>query len=179
MLCLAFFGFYYSFYTIQLHIAPHAEDLGISAANAAFIISIIGVASIVGRLGLGFIGDKLGTKLGLLICSLILIAGLSWLQIAGSLMMLYIFALIHGIFHGGFQSLTSPATASLFGTKSMGIIFGATQFFAMSLGSLGGVLSGYFYDRFNNYVFAFLVCLALAVLSLIFLSLIRPIRKTA
>ena len=44
----------------MVHIAPHAVDTGFSVGQAAGIVSIIGGASIAGRLTIGWGGDPLG-----------------------------------------------------------------------------------------------------------------------
>ena len=177
MLSFSTFALLYSFQAIQLHIAPHARDMGATAAAAAMTISILGISSIVGRIGLGLIGDRFGTKIGVVIAGCILIMGLSWLLFSNTVTMLFVFASIHGLFHGGFQATTSPATASLFGTKSMGAIYGGTQFFGQLFGSLGGVVSGYIYDRLGSYHVAFLICLTLAVFGTAVLSMINSPRN--
>jgi MFS family permease len=179
MLALSFFTLNYCFQAVQTHIVPHAQDIGATAASAAMIISILGMSSIAGRLGIGFIGDRWGTKFALILCCITVIIGLAWLQIASTITMLFAFGSIHGLFHGGFGSITSPATAKLFGTRSIGVIFGATQFLALLLGSLGGVISGLLYDKFGNYTLAFAVCLGLAAIGLVLISLIRPPNKDA
>ncbi|MBM2825465.1 MAG: sugar phosphate permease [Dehalococcoidales bacterium] len=177
LVCLAFAAFTYSFQTVQLHIVPYAEDSGISAASAAVIISIIGIVSIAGRLALGYIGDKWGTKQGFIFVCLILMTALVWLLTTRGLTMLYLFAGIYGMFHGGLQTIISPVVASLFGTRNMGSIFGATSSFGTIIGSLGGFLTGYFYDRLGSYTVAFLVCLGLAILGLVALLFIQPVLK--
>lgn len=174
LLCVVLITFYYAFQAVQLHIVPYAVDTGVAQGSAAVIISIIGIVSIVGRLALGYIGDKWGTRLGFILCAFILITALVWLQLMRGLPMLYVFAAIYGLFHGGFTTLMTPVVASLFGTTSIGAIFGATQSLSAVIGGLGSLLTGYFYDRLGNYTVAFLVCLALAVIGLIFLLLIRP-----
>lgn len=177
LVCLAFAAFTYTFQTVQLHIVPYAEDTGVSAATAAFIISILGVSSIVGRLALGYIADKWGTKQGFIFVSLILIIALVWLLTTKGLIMLYLFAAVYGLFHGGLQTILSPVVANLFGTRNISSIFGASYSFGTIIGSFGGFLTGFFYDKLGNYTVAFLVCLALAILGFISLLLVRPIPK--
>lgn len=177
LICLAFAAFTYTFQTVQVHIVPYAEDSGISAANAAFIISIIGVVSIAGRLALGYIGDKWGTRFGFIVVSIIVMTSLVWLLTTRGLTMLYLFAGVYGLFHGGLQTIISPFVASLFGTRNISSIFGAAYSFGTVLGSVGGLSTGLFYDRFGNYTFAFLICLGLAILGFISLLLIRPVIK--
>ena len=92
--------------------------------------------------------------------------------------MLYLFAILYGLFHGSYTVLTAPTVAGLFGTRNVGAIFGATQLCGISIGSLGGVISGYFYDKLGSYTEALLVCIVLAGLALGIMFYIRPVIKT-
>jgi MFS family permease len=178
MLCLVYASLMYTFQTMQLHIVPYAKDAGYSTTSAALVVSIIGIASIFGRIAFGYVGDRWGNKLGFILCASILIFSLIWLQLSHGLPMLYLFAVFYGIFHGSYTTLTSPMVANLFGTRNVGSLFGATQFFGISFGSLGGFLSGYFFDRLGNYVIAIYACTALAILALAVMSFIRPVVKS-
>ena len=179
MLCLVYAALYYAFQAVQYHIVPYAEDAGMPVARAAFIISIIGVVSIAGRLLSGFVGDKWGNRFGFILTTLVLIAALIWLQLASGPATFYVFAGFYGIFHGAFTTLASPILAALFGTRSLGSIFGVTQFFGAVFGGLGGFLTGALHDNLGSYNVAYLICLALGVLALVVMFLIRPVDKTA
>ncbi len=160
--------------TIIVHIAPHAEDLGVSVTNAASMLSIIGGASIVGRLAMGSAGDRIGNKLALIICFLILLASLLWLIVAKELWMLYLFAAIYGVAHGGFFALISPIIAELFGTGSHGAILGTALFTSTIGGALGSVLSGHIFDVTGSYQLVFQICATMSVAGTILASLLRP-----
>lgn len=57
-----FLCFSLSMNTINLHLVPHITDLGISATVAATVLVILNGAGILGRIGLGSLGDKFGNK---------------------------------------------------------------------------------------------------------------------
>ena len=46
--------------TMMIHIVPHGIDLGLSAANAAKVLSTLGALSIAGRFLMGIAGDRIG-----------------------------------------------------------------------------------------------------------------------
>jgi len=173
-ICAIYFVFFFCAHTILVHIAPHAEDLGISVANAASMISIIGGASIVGRLTMGNAGDRIGNKPALIVCFLILLASLLWLRLANELWMLYLFAVIYGVAHGGFIALFSPIVAELFGTGSHGVILGTVLATGTIGGTIGPILAGHTFDVTGSYQPVFLVCAALSVTGTILASLLRP-----
>jgi len=173
-ICAVYFLVLFCAQTILVHITPHAEDLGISAANAASIISIIGGASIVGRLTMGCAGDRIGNKSSLIICFVILLAAFLWLQLANELWMSYLFAAIYGVAHGGFFALISPMVAELFGMGSHGVILGIVFFSGTTGGAIGPVLAGHIFDITSSYQPAFLICTAMSVIGIILTSLLRP-----
>lgn len=174
MVSAALFAFFFCQAIVVVHIAPHAVDLGISAAHAAGLISIIGGASIVGRVVMGSASDRVGSKLALVICFAILLATLLWLQLAEELWMLYLFAAVYGFAHGGFFALVSPTVADLFGTSSQGAILGGV-FFSGSIGlAIGPVLAGYIFDITDSYRIAFLIMTALSTVGLVLAASLRP-----
>jgi MFS family permease len=72
----------------------------------------------------------------MLFCFILLIAALLWLQVAEALWMLFFFAAIYGVAHGGFFTPFSPVVAEFFGIKSHGALFGI----AMFSGTFGGAI---------------------------------------
>lgn len=174
IICAIYFLVLFCVNTILVHIAPHAEDLGISVTNAASIISIIGGASIVGRLMMGSAGDRIGNRLALIICFIILVAALFWLRLANELWMLYLFAVIYGVAHGGFLALISPTVAGLFGTSSHGVLLGIVFFSGTIGGAIGPILAGHIFDTASSYQLAFLILAAFSIIGFILTTLLRP-----
>ena len=62
LLCLATVFATLSVWTIMTHMAPLASDRGIPPIAAGFLSGLIGGASIGGKVGAGFLSDKLGRK---------------------------------------------------------------------------------------------------------------------
>jgi len=177
MVCGLYMAVVYCGMTVLVHAVPYAEGLGISKTVAAGIVSVYGAVSMFGRLTMGFLGDRLGHKRAMVICFIIAIIGMSWLQAARELWMLYLFAVIYGFNHGGFFTLISPLIAGLFGTRSQGAILGIVIFSGTVGGSIGMTLSGYIFDVTGSYRLAFMILLALVVFGLVMTALIRPIIK--
>jgi MFS family permease len=174
-MCVIYFLVVFCVHAVVVHIAPHAEDLGISVTNAASMISIIGGASIVGRLVMGSASDRIGSKASLIICLVILLAAFLWLQLAKELWMLYLFVAIYGIAHGGFLALASPVVAELFGTVSHGVILGIVLFSGAVGGAIGPILTGRVFDITGSYQPAFLACATISVVGIILTSLMKPV----
>lgn len=161
--------------SILVHIVPHAVDLGVSAPVAAGVAATIGGTSMLGRLVMGFAGDRIGTRRAMAVCFLILITALLWLQVARELWMLYLFASIYGFNHGGFFALISPLIAGLFGTRSQGTLLGIVICSGTFFGSISPIVTGRIFDTTGSYQLAFLILLVLAIIGLILSMLIKPI----
>ena len=167
-----FFGF--GVQVTLVHIVPHAIDMGISAAIAASVMTFIGGGNIAGRVIMGGSGDRIGNKLAIIICFIMLTIALSWVVAAKELWMLYLFAVVFGFAYGGQVPLSSPMVAELFGLRSHGAILGAIIFSATIGGAIGPLLAGHIFDITGSYHLAFLVCVALNVIGLIVISLLTP-----
>lgn len=172
---LAYFTVVFCLLTIIVHIVPHATDIGISETKAAGILSTIGGVSMAGRVTIGTASDKIGSKRAMIICFIMLITSLLWLQIARELWMLYLFALVYGFAHGGFYTLVSPLIARLFGTKAHGAIFGIVYFAGTVGGSIGPVLAGRFFDITQSYQTVFGILAGLSFTGLLLILSLKPV----
>jgi len=176
MVCATLFAMWYCTATMMVHIIPHATDLGFSAARAASMISTIGGVGISGRLIMGGASDRVGSKRALALCFLVLLAALSWLQLARQLWALYLFAAVYGFAHGGFFSLVSPLVAELFGTRSHGAIFGMVLFISQIGAAIGPVVTGRIFDVTDSYRLAFLILIAIGIAGLALSTRLRATR---
>ncbi len=173
----AYFLVVFCIYTILMHIVPHAIDLGVSPANAAGVLAAMGGVSIAGRLAMGGASDRIGNKAALVICFLLFFVCLVWLQFARELWMLYVFAVLYGFAHGGFFALGSPTVADLFGTGSLGVIFGILIFVSTIGGAIGPLAAGYIFDVTNSYLSVFKILTMLSLLGLGAIVSLSPLEK--
>ena len=168
------FGFYIQ--SVMVHIVPHAIELGISAATAAIILSIVGGVSIAGRIMMGGAGDRMSNKPAAVIAAILISVALFWLLGAREVWMLCLFAAVFGFGYGGFGTLFSPIVADLFGLGSHGMILGAVTTGGTIGGAIGPVLSGRIFDVSGSYNQAFLICAVIAVIGLVLVSVLKPIK---
>ena len=166
----------FSLMSVMLHIVPHATDLGIPPAAAAGILSTIGGVSMVGRFTIGNAVDRIGSRISMIVCFVLLIAVLVWLQKADELWMLYLFAGAYGFVHGGFFTVVSPIVAEYFGLRSHGLLFGTVVFAGTVGGFVGPVLAGRIFDVTTSYRLAFWVCIVAASAGLALILSLKPAR---
>ena len=173
-LCVAEFAVFFCLLTIVVHIVPHARDLGLRPAIAAGVLGTIGGVSMLGRFAIGTVNDGIGGKRSLIICFITLICGLVWLQLSNAVWMLYLFAAIYGLAHGGLFTVMSPMVAELFGTGSHGLLFGIVLFSGTLGGAIGPLMAGHIFDLSGSYRLVFLILTAMAVIGLILVTTLRP-----
>lgn len=160
--------------TILVHIVPHATDIGIDTVKAAGVLSAIGGVSMLGRLTVGIAIDRIGTKRCMHICLGLLILSFLWLLTADTTWMLYAFAAIYGIAHGGIFTVISPIVAELFGIRAHGAFFGIVVFSGTVGGAIGPVVAGHVFDVTQSYHLIFLILVGLAAISLMLTWFLKP-----
>ncbi|UCG63687.1 MAG: MFS transporter [Deltaproteobacteria bacterium] len=175
-ICLAEFASFFCMLTIIVHIVPHAMDLGLPSATAAGVLATIAGVSMLGRIVMGTVNDRIGGKRSLMICFILLLCGLIWVQVAGEAWMLFLFAVIYGFAHGGFFTVVSPTVAELFGTGSHGVLYGIVLCHGNTGAAVGPLLAGRTFDVTGSYQIVFLVLTGVAGLGFVLIMLLRPLR---
>jgi MFS family permease len=176
-ICAAMVAIVFCLMTVMVHIAPFAQELNVSPTRAASVLSTIGGVSMAGRFVSGFATDRIGSKRVMIFCFILMIAVLLWLQIVTKLWMLYLFAVVYGVAHGGFFTSFSPIVAEFFGIKSHGALFGITMFCGTFGGALGPVMAGYVFDVTGAYAGAIWICTVVGILGFVLVALLKPARE--
>lgn len=175
-ICLAYLATMFCLLIIMVHIVPHAMDVGISTTIAAGILSAIGGISMAGRFVIGIAVDRRGSRHSMIICLILLISTLLWIQLARELWMLYLFAVVYGFAHGGLLTVVSPIVAEYFGLRSHGALFGIVFFSSMVGGAIGPVIAGHIFDVTGSYSLAFWICTVAGAIGLGLILSLKQIR---
>ena len=173
-LCAVQFMFFPALVTVPVHIVAHGMDLGMAAGSAAAVLSLIGAVSILGRLFVGIVVDRIGGRRSLLICFTLLLLSLLWLRSTDAPWMLFVFAVVYGFAHGGLFTVVSPTVAEFFGMAEHGAIFGIVLFFGTVGGAVGPLLAGSIFDATGSYDIAFSGLAVLTFIGLLLVASIRP-----
>ena len=178
-ICIVYLATMFCLLTIMVHIVPHATDIGISSTVAAGILAAIGGISMAGRFVTGVAIDRIGNRLSMIICFILLILVLLWLQMARELWMFYLFAAVYGFAHGGLFTVISPIVAEYFGVRAHGALFGIVFFSSMVGGAIGPVLAGHIFDTTGSYTIAFWACTAVSAFALLLVLSLRQARPSS
>lgn len=153
---------------------PFARDHGASEVAAAELLSLIGGVSIAGRLGLGTLGDHMGTLR--LFKTTVLVMGGSyaiWLMFP-AYRGLVVFAIALGLSYGARISLMPGVLIEFFGLENLGTTLGV--FFTASgfSAALGPPLAGLAIDYTGSYRWGIAFALATGLLGF---AAIVPLRE--
>lgn len=177
MLSIMFFCFAFNLQTVMVHIVPHVTDLGLSAMTGSGIIAVIGGLSIVGRIGIGSIADRIGFRMALVIGMATMSASVLLLQAARELWLFYLFAALFGFAYGSIVVMMSLSAAELFGLSSHGVILGMILFIAAFGETIGPLFAGQIFDSTGSYYPAFGTSAALGIAGLVLALLLKPVRR--
>jgi MFS family permease len=97
ILCAIKFLFFFCLQAIVIHIVPYAIDSGMEAIVAAGVLSILAIFSVIGRISMGFIFDRIGAIQSLCLCLLLAAVSLVWLFLANNVWAVYVFAVFFGL----------------------------------------------------------------------------------
>jgi MFS family permease len=158
---------------VVVHFVPILKDAGATPVTAAWIASLIGIFSIVGRLGTGalldrFPGHMVGAAaflLPIIACLLLLLDGVSFVNQAAA-------AAIFGLTVGSEVDVIAYLAAKHFGLKNFGALYGALVM-ALALGTAFGPLAaGAVFDHYHGYTpFLILTIVLMAASAIALLSL--------
>jgi MFS family permease len=131
---------------------------------AAALISVLGGMSVIGRLGLGLLGDRVGTLRLFKVATLVMGASyVLWLA-ATDHGWLLVFAAVLGLGYGVRIALMPVILIELFGLQSLGAVLGVF-FTATGVSALlGPPLAGFIVDYTGSYRWAAALALAMGLL---------------
>lgn len=161
---------------VVVHLVPILRASGAAPLAAAGTASLVGLFSIAGRLGVGFLLDRFPGRVVGACAYLVPIAGAALLLLDGTNPVSQtIAAALFGLTLGAEVDVIAYLASRYFGLKNFGGLFGC-MVGALSLGTAFGPLAaGATFDRFGGYEpFLILTIVLMALSSLALASLKRP-----
>ena len=167
-----FIGFYaacficsFGLFVPFVHLVPYALEHGIGQTSAVLLVGAIGVGSTAGRFLLGGLADRLGRPQAFLL--MFVGMGLSfviWL-FSVSLWPLAVFALVFGVFYGGFVALAPAVLSDYFGGRNASSLVGIA-YTSVAIGTLiGPSAAGFAFDISHSYTLPILVSIGAYVVA--------------
>ena len=155
------------------HLSALLTDRGITPRNAALCASLLGGSSLIGRIGVGWLLDRLfGARVAFGV-SLITAAGILLLARANSFPGGCVAAALIGVGAGGEAAITPYLLTRYFGLRAFSTLYGLTWTFYAAAGAIGPVILGRAFDLTGSYS-SLLVTLAVGLSFAAAMNLLLP-----
>lgn len=181
-LCYAGFGLFTSlgFFAPHLYVLELSASMGTERDKAAYMLSIMAVAEIFGRLSIGWILScgyirKIFVLLG---CVVLLCLVFVFFTVVEGFWGLAICCVLFGVLFGNIASTHIPMLAEddIVGIDRMPLAVGVYVCIQSFAGLAGPPLGGFLVDITQNYRSAFYSCAAGTGIGALFLALVRPVK---
>lgn len=171
---LAFLPVMMAFGSVQANLAPYVSDKGFDPARAAYLMSLLSVIMIGGKIFFGAMSDRWDHRYLYWIAAAFMAIGISILIAGGSYPLLLLASLLMGFAAGGFLPLLGAIIASRFGPKAFGRTMGLIGPF-LTINAFAPQLAGWMRDTTGSYDVAFQILVALMIpISLVMVMLRSP-----
>lgn len=138
----------------QVHMIPYLQqDIGLSAAWASVVMSIMFVFSGIGRVGGGWLMDRMDYRVVLAAVAAMMGVGLIYLQVVTvkTVWATVPFALLFGVSFGALVPMRGAVGSIMFGTRTIGGILGILQGSSVGAGVVGPLVMGIIFDLKGSY----------------------------
>jgi nitrate/nitrite transporter NarK len=152
---------------VQGHMIPYfQQDIGLSAAWAAVVMSMVFILSGIGRIGGGYLLDRMDYRLVLAVVAAMMGVGLLYLQVVAvkTVWATLPFALMFGVSFGCLVPMRGAVGSIMFGTRTIGGILGLLQGGPIAAGVIGPFVMGLIFDLNGNYSAAIWGLIVISVL---------------
>jgi sugar phosphate permease len=148
-----------------VHVVSFAESSGLSSWSAAWVLSLMSLSSIAGRIAWGLFADRNGVRLTLFFTLFIQGTLVLWLVNTQDPVIFFLYAVVWGFGFGGVNTQYGVVARELYGSRYFGPGFSGQMCFSMIGMATGGFLGGYLYDLSSSYVASWLVSFGSGLIS--------------
>ena len=165
---------YYAVLSLFSHLFLYMRSLDFEPSRASLALSTLALSGLVGKLGSGWISDRIDPYRLLRLQMFIMFAGLVGITLVPSL--IWPLLVLTGFAWGNLHTLYNYILITLFGLREAGKINGSVSVANAAGGGFGILLTGLAYDALGGYAGAFaIVCAVMFVAALLTLPLRPPV----
>lgn len=138
----------------QIHMIPYfQQDIGLTSARAAVVLSMVFIISGIGRVGGGYLLDKIDYRVVLAVVAAMMGFSLLYLQVVdvNTVSATLPFALMFGVSFGCLVPMRGTVGSIMFGTRAIGRVLGILQGAPVAAGVIGPLVMGIIFDLNGNY----------------------------
>jgi MFS family permease len=162
---------------VNQNLKLYLRDLSFTQAQAANIISLVAVMSLIGRVLMGWLADLFQRKKVMILIYLLVGLSISFLMVPDFPGRLYIFAVIFGIGLGGDYMIIPLMAGDLFGVRILGRVMGIILVADGIAESNMPMLVAHLRDSADNYVPGFFVLICVALAGALIISFLPKYKK--
>ena len=153
---------------LHVHQVVYLVEHGISPMIGATVVSIIGISSILGKTGGGWLSDLVEREKVFVTGNIIMVLSVFTLFLSGttaSVAMAYIFAIFLGVGYSANAAIAPAMMSDHFSGSSFGSILGVGLFGSAAGAALGPWMAGELFDQKGDYSLAFCLAILCGVLA--------------
>lgn len=155
---------------VNQHLKLYLRDLDFSQSQAAHVISLVLLSSLIGRVLMGWLADLFPRKYVMILIYLIVAFSIPLLLVPEFPGRIYIFAVIFGIGLGGDYMIIPLMAGDLFGIRALGRTMGIILVADGVAESLFPMFLGAMHDAQNTYSTAFIILIGVAITGAVIVS---------
>lgn len=154
------------------HVVQHAVGFGIDLAKASLLLSVNGIAAVVGAMLFGWLSDRLSPAAAVTIN--LAVQALMWpfVLMQTDLTGLILAVSVLGICGGGAHPALSALVGSVFGAQRFGTILGQITLLVIPFNFGAAPLAGWLYDINGSYAAAFILYAGLCLFATVVMALL-------
>ncbi len=171
LMAMFFFG-NVSSQTLHVHQVAYLVDHGLAAIAAASVVGVVGLASIVGKIGGGWLADRIEREIVYVVGIAVMVASaFALLALVGneggspSRWSAYGYAVLLGLGYSVTAAITPVIVADRFSGRRFGAIVGVGLMGTAAGSAIGPWLAGRLYDANGSYTVPFLIAAGCGVLA--------------
>ncbi len=163
--------------SIFAHQVAFFVDRGLAPLAASYIVGIIGIVSVGGKILWGALSDKIGREITYTLGVICLVIGMIFLILFNSLpisRLPYFFAFFFSMGYAATAALPPLITADFFEGSAYGRIYGTLNMINNIGGAFGAWFAGFLYDQLGNYLPVFILLIACSLFSCLNIWWVAP-----
>ena len=149
--------------TLLVHQVAYFVDHGLAAIVAASVVAVVGVSSIIGKTGGGWLSDRIDRELVFVSGIAIMVTSVGALAALGAVPSrwgAYGFAVLLGLGYSVTAAIIPAMTSDRFSGPHFGSIIGVAMFGSAAGSAFGPWLAGYLFDLSGSYALPFMIAAA-------------------
>jgi MFS family permease len=161
------------FSALLSNIVTYAASAGYPSSDAVVLISVIGLFGMIGKIGFGFLADRIDLRIAIGASAVMVLLGLVCFLLASSYLLLLTASVSLGLATGGILPVIGAIIASIFGPQNFARILGMMMTVLVPFLLISTPLMGWIYDTTGSYSLSFVIFIIEIVAALLLVPFIK------